>query len=95
METKIPLAGKLAYEQQLIKHHRAEIKRFLMHELNYNGTDTATIMRYYDKMIKTDNIIRLHTHVPMDFLEALCTGNLESLYDNTSSKIMKHKEEEV
>lgn len=84
---KIPLAGKLAYENQLLKHHRRETKRFLVDQRDYTGTEIEQIMRYYDKKIDTGNILKIHTHRTVEFLTALCSGNLASLYNHSSVKI--------
>lgn len=83
---KIPLSGKLAYENQLIKQHRREVKKFLVEQRLYDHSGIATIMKYYDLKIDKDNILKVHTHPTVQFLDALCTGQLESLYKFTSVK---------
>jgi hypothetical protein len=95
METKIALKGKLAYENLLIKQYRVEIRKFLREEGIYTAGEIEQISRYYDKKIDTNNIIKVHTHTPVVFLTALCTGNLESIYNSTTSKHYPTKNQEV
>lgn len=89
METKINIPGKLAYEALLLKEHRREVHKFLQNERTYTPGQIATIMRYYDSKITHKNILYVHTHATVKFLTALCTGQLETLYNNTSCKSFK------
>ena len=86
MDTKIHLPGKNAYENQLLKHHRREVKRFLINERIYTPHQIAVIMRFYDKQISIKNILMVHTHATLKFLTALCSDELETLYNNTTCK---------
>lgn len=86
MQTKIPLPGKLAYENQLLKHHRRETNRFLHNERTYTPGQIAAIMQFYDSKVNTKNILLVHTHPTLKFLTALCTGQLITLYVFTSTK---------
>lgn len=92
MQQKIHLPGKLAYENQLLKHHRRETKNFLINQRIYEPGQIAMIMQFYDKNIGIDNILLIHTHQILHFLEALCTGKLETLYSHTSSRNFKPQE---
>ena len=84
--TKIINPGKNAYEKQLIRLHRREVLNFLHTQRELNGEQKRFIMDYYDSQIKYENIILVHTHSVIEFLEALCTGQLEKLYNYTSCR---------
>lgn len=87
METKIKLPGKNAYEKQLLKTHRREVKSFLVAQRDYTPGQIAKIINYYDKKVNQKNIKLVYTHSTLVFLTALCTGELSKLYGTTTSKI--------
>lgn len=78
--------GKWVYENQLIEHHRGEIKRFLSNERGIDGKMVEFVMKIYDRRVIKENIQFLHTHTSLEFMFALINDDLESLYDYTSCK---------
>lgn len=89
MEQKVHYPGKWAYEQQVIRQHRKEVKNYLVTCKIYTGHQIAFIMGYYDKKIDRENILKVHTHQIDYFLYHLCNGKLQELYDQTSSRNFK------
>lgn len=78
--------GKWVYENQLLKHHRGEIKRFLENERNIDYKMVNFVMALYDNRINKENIALVHTHTTIEFVYALIQDKLSSLFTYTSCK---------
>jgi hypothetical protein len=88
--TKIPLSGKHAYGQLLIKNHIKLMEKYLT-KLSINPDSKRVIRKLYKKEITLENITRVYQHSMPTFLNALIDGNIESLYTFTEATFVTIK----
>jgi len=86
MQTKINGAGENAYESQLILQHRTEFQLYI-NSLGYlNPTQKRVLLKYYQRKIKRELILSVHTHAMAIFFNALINNELDKLSKFTCVK---------
>ena len=77
--TKIPLSGKNAYPQLLIKNHTKMLNSFMV-KLGVSPQGKRAIRALYKKHINLENITKVYQHSMRTFIDYLIDNKIEDLY---------------